>query len=72
MKYSYIFTVQYPGPGGRGFGLRTQSGVIEVEPGQSRHAILMDLYNQATQATGADHVDVLFFELEPDTLGGGS
>lgn len=67
-EYCYVLTIQYPAPGGRGFGVSTDSGVFIPGPGQTRVQVYEQLLERMVRATGATRTNTLFFSLEPNAL----
>ena len=64
MKFFYVLTVQYPGPGSA-TAVRSTAGPVTVEPGYTRTQVFEHLMQKAGAPADAQ---VLCFYLEPDQL----
>jgi hypothetical protein len=77
VNYHYIITIQWAA-GPSGWGTRTEEGVTEIDPGETRSAVFGRLRKRAHRnaAREADRrrdpavgtAGVVFFSLEPEDL----
>ena len=68
-EYHYVITVQYQNPDGYGVMASTRSGVVEVDPGDTRESVFDEAVQRVRRELGVDASVTLFFALEPNELG---
>jgi len=68
MIYHYVITVQYPIAQGRGIGTYTVGKTVTLPEGATRSDAFEQLMCELKKSLQVEHLDVLFFSLEPDAL----